>query len=114
MTPYGKGYTTPPALAPAVPANAGGESTAEPVEAAKVSIAQMRFDAPTVTITVGRTVTWTNTDGVAHTITSNDGSFGSEELSQGGTFSQIFNEPGTYSYHCQLHPTMRGTVVVVG
>ena len=114
MTPYGKRYATPPAAAPAVATNAGAESIAEPVKAANVSIAQMRFDAPTVTIKVGGTVTWTNTDGVPHTVTSNDGSFGSEQLTQGGTFSQTFTEPGTYSYYCQLHPTMRGTVVVSG
>jgi plastocyanin len=59
-------------------------------------------------------VTWTNSEGVPHTVTANDGSFGSSQLGAGDTFSHTFTEPGTYSYYCQLHPMMRATVVVVG
>jgi len=114
MAPYGGGYGVPQAVAPAPAAsNKAPAANAEAVESASVSISQMRFTSPTVTIKSGGTVTWTNADGMPHTVTANDGSFGSEQLGRGGSFSQTFTKPGTYSYYCALHPNMRGTVVVV-
>jgi hypothetical protein len=50
--------------------------------------------------------------GVAHTVTADDGSWGSSTLGQGATYSQVFTSPGTYTYHCAIHPSMKGTVVV--
>ena len=109
---YGKstGQTAAPAAAPAEPA-----ATSAPVEAVKtasVDISQMRFDAPTVTVKAGGTVTWTNRDGAPHTVTATDGSFGSSQLTSGDSFSHTFSEPGTYTYFCQVHPMMKATVVV--
>jgi amicyanin len=98
-----------PAAAPAKTA-----ASAETSDAATVSISQMRFNASTVTIKAGGSVTWTNSEGVPHTVTADDGSFGSSRLSAGDTFSHTFNEPGTYTYYCQLHPMMRATIVVEG
>jgi amicyanin len=119
MAPYAGGYQTPKpaapaAAAPAVATQGGSGATAEPAASASVSIAQMRFAAPTVTVKAGGTVTWTNNESVPHTVTAQDGSFGSAQLGRGDTFSQTFTEPGTYSYYCAIHPNMRGTVVVVG
>lgn len=105
-----QGYRVPQ---PQTPAPATSASPAEATDAAKVSISGMRFDAPTVTVKVGGTVTWTNSEGVPHTVTANDGSFGSAQLGAGDSFSHTFSKPGTYSYYCQLHPMMRATVVVV-
>ena len=130
MGPYGYGYQmgrpyAPPgygmtrghdmgrstAAMPAVtPAKAAG--SAETVVVATVNISQMRFNAPTVTIKVGNSVTWTNSEAVPHTVTADDGSFGSSRMSAGDTFSHTFSEPGTYTYYCQLHPMMRATIVV--
>lgn len=108
---YGMGYgrAAAPAAPPAEPA-----APAEATETAAVDISQMRFNAPTVTIKAGGTVTWTNREGVPHTVTATDGSFGSSQLTAGDSFSHTFTEPGTYSYFCQVHPTMRATVVVEG
>jgi plastocyanin len=58
-------------------------------------------------------VTWTNLDSMApHTVTADDGSWGSGTLGQGATYSHVFTSPGTYTYHCAVHPYMTGTVVV--
>lgn len=105
----GRSYAATPA-----PATAPAKTVAslEGSEAPKVTIAQMRFDAPTVTIKAGGTVTWTNSEGVPHTVTADDGSFSSSRLSGGDSFSHTFNEPDTYTYYCQIHPMMRATVVV--
>ncbi len=81
-------------------------------ECAEVAIQGFSFDPATVTIDAGDCVTWTNKDSVTHTVTSDEGVFDSGNLSKGGTFEFTFVEPGTYNYHCEIHPSMTGTVVV--
>jgi len=66
-----------------------------------------------LSIKVGTTVTWTNKDAVAHTVTSDDGtSFNSGNLANGQTLSFTFNTPGSWTYHCAIHPSMKGTITV--
>lgn len=77
-----------------------------------VSIANFAFSPASVTVKVGQTVTWTNNDSVAHTVTSDDGSFDSGQLSPGATFKHTFDKAGQYSYHCSVHPDMTGSVTV--
>jgi len=79
----------------------------------KVSIAGFAFDPATLTVTTGTTVTWTNDDTAAHTVTSDDGSWGSNSLAKGDSFSFTFNEAGTFSYHCGVHPSMQATITIV-
>ena len=64
------------------------------------------------TINVGDTVTWTNASGT-HTVTGDDGTWGSETLSLGGTFEYTFNTIGVFDYHCNFHASMVGTVTVI-
>jgi plastocyanin len=77
-----------------------------------VSISGFAFHPSSVTVNVGDTVTWTNNDSVAHTATDDDMSWDTGTLSQGGSGSITFNSAGTFPYHCSVHPTMHGTVVV--
>lgn len=78
-----------------------------------VSIANFAFSPASVNVNVGDTVTWTNQDSSAHTVTSDTpGVFGSGQLAQGQTFQFTFSQAGTFAYHCAIHPTMTGTVVV--
>ncbi len=70
------------------------------------------FQPATVTINVGDTVTWRNTDNVPHTSTSDDDVWDSGNLNQGEEFSFTYEEAGTYGYFCAYHPGMEGTVVV--
>jgi len=63
-------------------------------------------------VDLGTTVTWMNTDSVAHTSTSNVTGWDSGILAPGGQFSVAFQNAGTFSYHCAIHPGMVGTVVV--
>ena len=73
-----------------------------------------------VTVDVGGEVTWTNDDTAAHTITSGtapsspDGVFDSSLVMPGTEFSYKFEEAGTYTYYCAVHPWMEGTVTVSG
>jgi len=76
------------------------------------------FIPSTVVITVGGTVTWENTDTMAHTSSSGtpadgpDGVFDSSLVMAGSSFSHTFDSAGTYDYFCMVHPWMIGTVVV--
>jgi len=63
-------------------------------------------------IAVGTTVTWTNTDSVSHTSTSDASAWNSGIVAPGGRFSFAFQSAGTFPYHCAIHPGMVGTVVV--
>ena len=71
-----------------------------------------------VTAGVGETVTWSNDDTAAHTVTSGtaaegpDGVFDSSLFMTGTTFSHTFEEEGTFDYFCMVHPWMIGSVVV--
>ena len=75
-------------------------------------IANFAFGPPTITVHAGTAVTWTNSDDDPHTVVADAGAFKSKALDTGDTFTQTFSTPGTYSYHCSLHPYMVGKVVV--
>jgi plastocyanin len=70
------------------------------------------FQPDVLKVKVGAKVTWTNDDTVAHTVTADTNSFASGNLQSGRSFSFTFTRPGTYAYHCSIHPSMHGSVVV--
>jgi len=76
------------------------------------TIANFSFSPNPVNIPLGATLEWTNTDGTAHTVTADDGSFGSGSLAKDARFSHTFDQPGPVAYHCSIHSSMRGTVEV--
>jgi plastocyanin len=100
----------------------------QPVSASTVSIPQGAstpgcettnecFMPSLISVPVGTTVTWTNNDTAAHTVTSGtaatpDGIFDSGLFMAGKSFSHTFESPGQYPYYCLVHPWMAGTVTV--
>lgn len=78
----------------------------------EVWIQGMAFNPATITVTAGTTITWTNKDGIAHTVTSNTGAFNSGTLNADGTYSHLFSTAGSFPYHCTFHPNMTATVIV--
>ncbi|MBI1729807.1 cupredoxin family copper-binding protein [Candidatus Acetothermia bacterium] len=80
---------------------------------AAVQIVNFSFQPATVHIKAGMTVTWTQKDSTPHTVTSsNPVGLDSQNLSQGQQYAYTFKTPGTYEYHCSIHPSMHGTVIV--
>ena len=77
-----------------------------------VTIANFAFSPTSLTVKVGTKVSWTNNDSVTHTVTADKGAFNSGPLTPGSTFSFTFTKAGTYSYHCNIHPSMMATIVV--
>jgi plastocyanin len=53
-------------------------------------------------------------DSAPHTVTADGVSFTSATLAGGGTYSHRFTTAGTFAYHCEIHPSMTGTVIVSG
>jgi plastocyanin len=99
------------------PSDAGasqGSPTTATTATAKVSIDNFVFDPEELIVTVGATVTWVNTDDVAHTVTSTTAPplFDSKTLRTDDKFSFEFKTPGTYDYFCKAHPDMTGKVIV--
>lgn len=78
-----------------------------------VTIQDFAFSPKSITVKAGTTVTWTNQDSVKHNVVSDsDGGPDGPLLSKGETYSYTFAKAGTYDYHCQPHPYMKGTVTV--
>jgi plastocyanin len=80
----------------------------------QVNIKSFAFTPANITVKKGTTVTWTNNDSVAHTVTESDSQNGpkSANIDPGKTFVFTFDNPGTYHYMCSIHTEMTGTVTV--
>ena len=81
-------------------------------DARSVGIGDNFFDPPDATVEPGSTITWTNNGARPHTVTADDGSFDSGRLNPGDSYTVAFDGQGTVTYHCAIHPEMRGSVTV--
>ena len=90
----------------AAAADAGGSG------AAAVTIKGFAFAPETLQVKAGDEVTITNDDGTDHTFTLDDGSFDSGHIGAGKSATHTFDSAGSFSFHCEIHPTMKGTVEV--
>ena len=118
MTPWQsapEGVARPAAVAAnaARPDTAPASGTSEPAgETVTVHIDGMRFDPQNITVKPGTTVTWVHGSQMPHTISGNADGMRSGTLYNGQKYSHTFSATGSYSYVCDLHPSMRGSVVV--
>jgi predicted lipoprotein with Yx(FWY)xxD motif/plastocyanin len=92
--------------------NASAGNGSASANSVAVEIKGFAYNPATVEVAVGTTVTWTNNDSTAHTVTADDGSFQSGTLDPGKSFSFTFTKAGSVSYHCEFHPNMTATVTV--
>lgn len=80
-----------------------------------VAIRGFAFLPGEVRVKAGSKVTWVNCESAdvpPHTSTSDQGTWGSPTIAPGVTYSRIFDQVGTFSYHCEPHPFMTAKVVV--
>ena len=77
-----------------------------------VTIKNDAFTPARITVAPGTTVTFVNRDDDAHTVTSTHGTFDSKGMDTGTVWKRTFTAPGVYTYFCELHPFMKGTVIV--
>ena len=87
------------------------QPSSEP-EQVEVKISDFTFKPETVTVSVGTVVNWNNADGATHTATSDAGDWDSGNLNTGSSFTFVFDQAGIFTYHCEIHPGMLGTIEV--
>lgn len=107
------------ALAGCSDSDSGSASASEaPAESgAAVAIRTFQFQPSPLQVSAGTAVTWTNRDQILHTVTSGapgakDGRFDETLDGAGASYTITFSEPGTYTYFCSRHESMRGEVRV--
>ena len=91
-------------------ANTNASTNANSVQTSSVSIVSMSFQPATLTVAKNTKVTWINNDSLTHTVTGTG--FDSGNLAPGATYSHTFTQTGTFTYHCTIHPSMTGTIIV--
>jgi plastocyanin len=98
--------------ASAATGDAAGDDEAV-ADATMVEIKDFAYVPDSLEIPIGATVTWTNNDAAPHTATAQDReALQSGTLNQGDSYSQTFDQPGTFDYFCEFHSNMKGTIVV--
>ena len=108
-----------PAVVPADTTTTPAESTTpaenttpDPNSTTTVEISNNAFIPDQLNVAPGTTVTFVNRDNVPHTATSDSKLFDSGELAPGASYPVVLEGAGTVTYHCKLHPEMRGRIVV--
>jgi plastocyanin len=95
-------------------APAQGEPSTPDDRTVTVDIHDGTFDPAQLEIAKGTTVTWTNGDTEAHTVTADNGLFDSGVIEPGQYYSTWLGGSGTVEYHSETNPDMKGSVVVGG
>jgi plastocyanin len=102
----------------AIVAACGGSSSSPGPSGPQIAIADFSFTPSTLSVKAGTTVTWVNQGTMTHNTVSDSAVWSSGNLSPpgsgggaygggataGGSFHYTFNTPGTYGYHCSIHP----------
>ena len=76
-----------------------------------VQIKDFKFSPASLTVKSGARITVTNGDSTAHTATADDGAFDTGNVDPGSSKTITVGKPGNYTYHCTIHPFMKGTIV---
>jgi plastocyanin len=101
------------ALLAALPAAGAPLATPPVAESTHVHISGFAFSPTDVQVNLGAQVDWDNHDAAPHTATADDASWDSGILDPGATYQRTFGSAGVFPYHCAVHPSMVGRVVVV-
>jgi plastocyanin len=107
------GDTAAATTEPTEPSGSAPAPSGEAARSEKVKIVEFVYGPDPVTVQAGGKVIWQNEDTAPHTATADDDSFDTGTIEQGKIKSETFKQAGTFSYFCEIHPTMHGTVEVV-
>jgi plastocyanin len=91
-------------------AGAAADVTAHASGAPKVEIEDFAFHPPTLRVGVGARVVFANRSNVTHTATQK--SFNTGRIKPGKSVAITFKQKGAFAYHCSIHPSMHGKVIV--
>ena len=103
------GSSTSPSSTPeAAPAG----STSITIVSGASGLTGTAYNPNPITVSVGTTVSWLNSDSITHTSAANNGLFTSPNVAPNSRFNFTFTTAGTFPYHCTIHPNMVGTIIV--
>jgi plastocyanin len=105
------GYNAPSAPS-GTPTPAPAGSTTVTISSGASAQTTAAFGANPLTIPAGTTISWLNNDNTTHTSTADGPQWSSGDIPPGGRFNFAFATPGRFTYRCQIHPNMVGTIVV--
>ena len=108
------GGAAAPGIGSTASSSAGAAAGAEAAKAsvAEVTIQNFAFGPKELRVKVGTKVVWTNKDSVRHNAVSDVGTFEGPLLAAGESYEHVFDEAGTFPYHCAPHPNMKAVVIV--
>jgi plastocyanin len=81
--------------------------------AVTITIKDFKYSPAPAQAKVGDVVAWTNSDSAPHSATMDNGACDTDTISPGSTAMLVFNAPGTYTYHCKVHPAQMKDVTIV-
>jgi plastocyanin len=105
------------------PADAGGEPYDEGKTAGgstgstgEGTIVAADFTLSDLTVGPGEAIVLKNEDSVPHTATGDEGEFDTGRVAPGETSESTTapEQPGSYTFHCEVHPDMTATLTVEG
>jgi plastocyanin len=97
---------------PSTTMSPSGSSVAASIVTGASTMTTTAYSPNPIAVSVGGTLTWTNNDSTTHTSVADGGAWNSGLIAPGGKFSMTFSAPGSFPYHCSIHPGMVGTVTV--
>jgi plastocyanin len=103
--------STTSSAAAAGSSSASSSSGAGSTTTSTITIKSFSFTTPD-SVSPGATITVENKDGTAHTVTSDTGNAFDDAASPGTSTFTAPTKPGSYPFHCTIHPSMHGTLVV--
>jgi plastocyanin len=106
---YALAQPTPAGQAAASTELAGTISMVEPADPM-----QWGFEPKTLSVQVGQAIRFTNDGKIAHTATQSQGAFDTGFLKNGESATLTFDTAGTFTFFCQPHPWMQGSINVEG
>jgi plastocyanin len=93
-------------------ADRSSTASAPPAPGSTITIRDFKFSPRTLTVERGARIEVENHDGVAHTLTADDGkSFDSGTVAGGGSATISVAAAGRFPYHCTIHTFMKGELV---
>jgi plastocyanin len=102
----------PPAQQPSGQPPGGNQTPPPNANEVTVQLIGFKFDPADIEVSAGTKVTWVNNDPARHTVTFDNGEFDTGDFPHGDSRSYVFNKAGNYTYHCTVHPSMKGSVTV--
>lgn len=107
------------ACSPGQPAGAPDASPGGPVRTDRVEVydnegpqTEWGYDPPEIEVPAGTTVTFFNSGSELHTVTEDAERLFDIATPVGESVTYTFETPGTFPYHCGLHPDMKGVIHV--